>query len=137
MQSSREDQFHRDLVSDLTECSKPSDKAWQERYMKGVIPYRGVKVPQVRKIASALMGKHEVATWSEDSILGLTKRLLASDFAEEKLVGVLILASKTPKLQNWEKQLELIKEKFQSGQIADWATCDQVSIRCYFFPLFI
>ena len=127
MESSRAELFHQDLLSDLRKNSKPSDKAWQERYMKGIIIYLGVKVPQVRKIVSALMAQHELAAWSEDSILELFNRLLASDFAEEKLAGVLVLASKILKLQNWEEQLESIMTGFQSGQVADWATCDQVS----------
>ena len=119
-----------DLRSDLVKNGKASDKVWQERYMKGVIPFHGVKVPQVRILTKSLIVKHELKTWPEQSLHDLAKQLLAADFSEEKLAGVLVLSAKGLTLQDWEEQLRLIKTAFQAGQIADWATCDQVKIIC-------
>lgn len=115
-----------ELRSDLIKNSKDSDKAWQERYMKGVIAFHGVKVPQVRILTKTLIAKHELKKWPEKSLYDLAKQLLAADFSEEKLAGVLVLSTKSLTLQDWEEQLSFIKTAFQAGQIADWATCDQV-----------
>jgi hypothetical protein len=54
MEREREDQFVEELISSLLKASNSSDKVWQERYMKGVITYRGVKVPKVRNLVSML-----------------------------------------------------------------------------------
>jgi 3-methyladenine DNA glycosylase AlkD len=115
-----------ELRSELVKNGKASDKIWQERYMKGVIPFHGVKVPQVRTLTKSLIVKHELKKWSEISLHDLAKQLLEADFSEEKLAGILVLSTKGLTLQDWEEQLSFIKKAFRTGQIADWATCDQV-----------
>ena len=118
--------WHAELKSDLMKNAKSSDKIWSERYMKGILPFHGVKVPQVRILTSALIKKHELQSWTEESIYELAKQLLASEFSEEKLSGISVLTSKSLTFDDWEEQLRLVKSSFQSGQIQDWATCDQV-----------
>ena len=118
--------FIKELKSELTKTSKPANKVWQESYMKGVIPFHGVKVPQVRILAKSLTKEHNLKTWEEQSLYELVKQLLAAEFSEEKLCGILVLSSKDLDLQDWEEQLRFIKASFQTEQIADSATCDQV-----------
>ena len=120
--------WHAELKIDLTKNAKSSDKIWSERYMKGIIPFHGVKVPQVRILTSALIKKHELKSWNEKSIYDLVKQLLSSEFSEEKLSGISVLSSKSLTFNDWEEQLRLIKSSFKSGQIEDWATCDQVKM---------
>ncbi|MBE9033335.1 hypothetical protein IQ266_26735 [filamentous cyanobacterium LEGE 11480] len=38
----------KDLQTRLDRQCDPNTKAWFEAYLKGVIPYRGLKLPQVR-----------------------------------------------------------------------------------------
>ena len=118
--------WHAELKSELLKNCKSSNKIWSERYMKGILPFHGVKVPQVRLLTSALIKKHDLQTWTEQSIYDLAKQLLAADFSEEKLAGITVLSAKSLTFNDWEEQLRLVKSFFQSGQIEDWATCDQV-----------
>ncbi len=77
------------------------------------------------KLASSLF---QLTEWPEVDIYKLSFLLLKSEYSEEKLCGIVILSQKSLPLGDWNQQLKLILGAFQQGDIADWATCDCVTL---------
>jgi len=98
--------------------------AFWNRYMKGVLPYRGVAMGDIRRavhdwwrnegqcpdplpVALALLGQ----TYGEDKVAGI---LLLDEIAGEKVVA---------------GHLPALAKVFDCGHVADWSTCDWLCLK--------
>lgn len=76
----------------LEEKANPKTKAWWEKYLKQVIPFRGVKMADIRTALHTWLKDEQIAAdlpLAEQKELALS--LLRQEFAEDKLAGILLL----------------------------------------------
>jgi 3-methyladenine DNA glycosylase AlkD len=124
---------HSALIQDFQQrCDRaadPATKDWFEAYLKGVIPYRGLKLPQVKTIFKAWYPCVEALPLPEQVAMALA--LLAMDYAEDKLAGIVWLEERLgPRgAIGYQADLPRLARLFQSGAIADWSTCDWFCVR--------
>ena len=104
------------IAEALQARARPETKEWWERYMKGAIPFRGVKMAGIREVV------HELAIDSLDDALAQ----FAEPCSEDKLVGVLALAERImPRLSAGD--VPRLAEPF--AHIDDWSTCDWYCVK--------
>ena len=118
------------LIPELRNKSKESTKNNYERYMKGVIPFIGLKVPETREVYK----KWRESVWIPhvesltcDEAMSLALSFYWSLLAEVKLVGTMLLADGIK--CGWTGYIEALGSVFDSGLIYDWATCDTLCSR--------
>lgn len=111
------------LQSALAAHADPVKKAWWERYLRGAMPFRGVPMATIRR---------EVAAWAPtEGQFDAALALLAEPLAEDKLAGILLLAEHV--LPSGEPRgpdlLAALVPSFDAGWVADWNTCDWLSVK--------
>ena len=115
-----------ELRARLAEAGDPAVKEWWERYMKGVIPFRGVPLPQVRSIVYGWWRE-----WVEPEPLPAQKelafRLFDSDWSEDKLAGILAFERLAPRLE--PSDLRYFEQLFESGLLHDWGNTDWLCVK--------
>jgi 3-methyladenine DNA glycosylase AlkD len=101
--------------------SKANKKLKQgaEKYFKGVIPFYGLKSPQVQEITKKFYKKHKDMTLEET--LKLAKELFRSKYFEEKQVAIILLEQNKNKLE--KQHLPFFKKIFEEN-INNWGSCD-------------
>jgi 3-methyladenine DNA glycosylase AlkD len=116
------------LYRSLDELADPAVKRWSEQYLKGVIPYRGVKMGGVRDAVNRF-----ISTLPPDPSLirSIAFDLLEGQFAEDKLAGILILREHLIPLRvlDTERDLQRIEDLFTGEHIFDWSTCDWLCVK--------
>jgi 3-methyladenine DNA glycosylase AlkD len=119
-----------DLQGRLAERAKAATRGWWERYLKGAIRFRGVKMGDIRE---------EVLEWNSERLGAapvdlqweLAIALLKEPFAEDKLAGILYLEEvliPSGSFQ-WPMALRDIAALFDRGFISDWNTCDWLCVK--------
>ncbi len=107
-------------------------KIWWENYLKRVIPFRGVKMVDIRTALHAWFhGKNISTRLSQDAQKDLVFCLLREKYAEDKLAGILFLQEillPTNAIQ-WQVDLPRFACLFQENNIKDWNTCDWLSVK--------
>jgi 3-methyladenine DNA glycosylase AlkD len=118
-----------ELQTRLDQQADPATQQWFERYMKGVLPFRGLKLPLVRTIVQAWYPT--IAALPPTEIRELALALLDQPHGEDKLAGILILQEKLlPKHQlDYQTAFPQFIQAFTDGAIADWNTCDWFCVR--------
>ncbi len=120
------------LQSRLETRANPKTKAWWERYLKHAIPFRGVKMADIRAALHAWL-KEEVigGERSGDEQKELALSLLREEHAEDKLAGILFLQEVLlpENAINWRVDLPQFARLFQDGYIYDWNTCDWFCVK--------
>ena len=112
------------------ERAQPKTKAWWDRYLKGSIEFRGVKMADIRRSVHAWHSEIG-STWPATRLRELAIALLRCDLAEDKLAGILLIqeillpAGVVP----WRTELPRWARLFDDGSIADWNTCDWFCVR--------
>ncbi len=114
----------------LEQRAQPDTKEWWDRYLKGAIGFRGVKMAGIRQ---AVHTWHSEAgsTWPATRQRELALALIRRDMAEDKLAGILLIqeillpANAVP----WRTELKRWARLFDDGSIADWNTCDWFCVR--------
>lgn len=117
--------LHKSIVSVLKTRGNPEIAVAQEKYMKGVLSFYGIKAPEARILYRELK-----PLWENCDIeiqIALSWKLLESSFFEEKDLAVCILAKCLKKCSqnldiSWMHELE---SRFASI-VTGWATCDSL-----------
>ncbi|MBT3274128.1 MAG: DNA alkylation repair protein [Spirochaetales bacterium] len=104
-------------------------KLWWEKYMKGVIPFRGVGIPKNRELLIDWRNSNGIDKWSLEEQLELALAFIKEPIAEDKLAGILFiqnfLLSKLP----WEVLVEKYDDLYKNEFIFDWNICDWFCVR--------
>ena len=113
-----------DIVAELEARADERTRDWWSRYLKGALPFRGVKMAGIREVAR-LVAPDALA--SGDPV-GFALAQFEREFSEDKLVGVLLLA------EHLMDRLDAgvvprLAEPFERGWIADWSTCDWYCVK--------
>lgn len=117
------------LQARLAQHGDAQKKAWSENYIKHDTRFLGVSLPQVT---------HELKQWYRETSLAsqpplqqldLALYLLAQQYAEEKLAGVLLLQQHLCAKLKWQTLLAKFAPVWHKRLIYDWNICDQFCLR--------
>lgn len=107
-------------------------KDWWERYLKHVIPFRGVKMADTRRTLHEWLTAEEIAArLSLEAQVEVALELLRQEHAEDKLAGILMLqeALLPAGALDWRRDLPRFATLFENGYIFDWNTCDWFCVK--------
>lgn len=119
------------LQQQLQAAAEPATRQWWERYLKGAIPFRGVKMAVIRRLLHAWVATQGLAAREHEEQEMIALALLRQPYAEDKLAGILYLqeillpAGALP----WRPTLPRFTRLFDEGYIADWNTCDWFCVK--------
>jgi 3-methyladenine DNA glycosylase AlkD len=113
----------------LQEVASPAKKEWWEKYLRNVIPFRGVGIPEIRKQLAVWREVSGVAEWTTEDQLGIALRLFEEPLAEDKLAGILLLQEYLYDEFSWQDLLPKYEALYSKQQIFDWNTCDWFCVR--------
>lgn len=121
-----------DLQARLDKRANPKTKAWWESYLKHVIPFRGVKMADIRSALHAWVKAEKIA--SEPMLAAqkdLALRLFQEPYAEDKLAGILFLQEVLLPTQGIDCHTDLpwLARLFKDRHINDWNTCDWFCVK--------
>ena len=113
-----------DLITRLSAAGDPDRAEGQQRYMKSDLPFHGVRVPEVRRLAGAVIKDHPIAdpgAWQEE-VLGIWR----SATHREQRYGAIELAYARP-YRKWLRPacLAMVEEMIVTG--AWWDYVDQLA----------
>ncbi|MCK5135822.1 MAG: DNA alkylation repair protein [Bacteroidales bacterium] len=117
-------------IAEELECRRIIRKAdWWNRYMKGVIPFLGLGIPEIRKVLLELNQSEKMDQLALNQQVGLVNGLMKGSFAEEKLAAILyIQLFWLGKMKNMFL-VNLISDWFDDRYILDWNTADWLCVR--------
>lgn len=120
------------LQDRLAGQADPKTKAWWELYLKGVIPFRGVKMADIRRELHGWIQDDKIAERflpSEQKELAL--ELIRDTYTEDKLAGILYFQEVLIPAGwvEWPVDLPRFADLFEDGFIYDWNTCDWFCVR--------
>jgi 3-methyladenine DNA glycosylase AlkD len=120
------------LQTRLEARAEPETRAWWERYLKGVIPFRGLKMAAIRSELHGWIEQEAIAHRLEPGEqLRLALDLMRESHTEDKLAGILYLQEVLipASVIDCRRDLPAFASLFQQGHIADWNTCDWFCVR--------
>lgn len=120
------------LQQELDRRATLQTKAWWESYLRHAIPFRGVKMGDIRAaLHEWLASQGLTAQTAADELMELALALLRKTYAEDKLAGILLLQEVLLPAGTiaWRRDLPRLAALFQEGAIADWSTCDWFCVR--------
>jgi 3-methyladenine DNA glycosylase AlkD len=120
------------LQARLAEAATVKIKNWWERYLKGAIAFRGVKMADVRAAVHAWAEAEDLSDrLSPREQVDLSLGLLHLSYAEDKIAGILYLQEVLLPAGaiDWRTDLPRLAALFDQGQIADWNTCDWLCVK--------
>ena len=119
----------REHQSNLDGAAVEKTRLWWEKYMKRVIPFRGVGIPQNRELLEQWRREHSLDEWSLEEQLEIALGFFREKMAEDKLAGVLYLQNYLYDKLAWQDLLQRYEELYQAELIFDWNICDWFSVR--------
>jgi 3-methyladenine DNA glycosylase AlkD len=122
----------RELQSRIQGKAEPRTRAWWEAYLKHVIPFRGVKMADVRAVLHRWYADQELdsrLSLKEQKALALA--LFHQEHAEDKIAGILFLQEilLPAGAIEWREDLPRFADLFREGWIDDWNTCDWFCVK--------
>lgn len=124
---------HRELIrrhqSALETAASEKTKLWWEKYMKGVIPFRGVGIPKNRELLVAWRKGNGIDKWSPEDQLDLALAFFNEPIAEDKLAGILFVQNFLYDKLPWKVLLGRYEEIYTNELIFDWNICDWFCVR--------
>lgn len=121
--------FLRKLELFLNSRSNPRTKEWWEKYLKGVIPFFGIGIPELRDGVRALYAEEKLERWSEQDKLNLSHLLFQRKEAEYKLAAILLYQEFWLAVMEPVVILNSLEQIFDEGLIFDWNTNDWLCVR--------
>lgn len=114
------------LQAEATEATR----AWFDAYMKGVITFRGLKMPQVNAIVQRWLDL-QAPQLEGEALLTAALQLLREEKGEDKLAGILLLQQRgvPAGLLDPPEALDALGALFDEGCIQDWSTCDWLCVK--------
>ena len=126
-------QNHKELITSLQNLlddkATQKTKVWWENYMKGVIQFRGVGIPEIRALIAFWINKYSIDDFSMEEQLELTLALFREPVAEDKLAGILYLQYYLYNRLDWKILLRKYETLYLDDLIFDWNTCDWFCVR--------
>ncbi|NJK72859.1 MAG: DNA alkylation repair protein [Richelia sp. CSU_2_1] len=115
----------------LAEAGDRKTKEWWEAYLKHSLPFRGLKLPQVRAILHAWIKTENFTDRLPSKQLDTALSLIREPWGEDKLAGILIIQEVLLKHKSidWESDLPKFAELFDAGYIKEWNTCDWFCVK--------
>lgn len=113
----------------LQEQASPDKKEWWENYMKHVISFRGIGIPDIRETVKSWYKNEQISVLPLESRLETTMQLLKEPLAEDKLAGILILQLFLYEQIGFKTLIKHFEKLFDQKAIFDWNTCDWFCIR--------
>lgn len=119
------------LQRGLDARAEEATRRWWEDYMKGAIPFRGVKMADIRAELHAWVTAERIDDWPADEQRDLALRLIRQTYCEDKLAGVLYLQERLLPAGHlrWPADLPRFAALFTEGAIYEWNTCDWFCVR--------
>lgn len=124
-----QDELVSHLQALLDDIASLKTREWWEKYLRHVIRFRGVGIPDIRKQLARWREEYGIDAWHHEGQLDLALRLFESPIAEDKLAGILFLQDYLYDQFNWESLLEKYEDLFLQDLIFDWNTCDWFCVR--------
>ena len=122
-----------DRLNLLLDARASADRrTWWERYLKGVITFKGVRMSDIRAALHLWIEDEQIETrcsLAEQKALAL--ELFGEQVAELKLAGILYLQEVLLPRGALECMSDVARfaDLFESGHIADWNTCDWFCVK--------
>jgi 3-methyladenine DNA glycosylase AlkD len=116
-----------DVTKRLDAVADSATREWWERYLKGAVPFVGVKMAGVRRIAGSVMRDH-LASEPPERRIDLALECFALARCEEKLVGVLLLAEHLLDDLSLD-DVPRLAGPLEREQVTDWNTCDWYGVK--------
>jgi 3-methyladenine DNA glycosylase AlkD len=113
----------------LDQASSARTKRWWEQYLRHVIPFRGVGIPEIRTQLARWREATGVAAWPLERQLKLALQLFEPPVAEDKLAGILFLQNYLYDRLPWAMLIERYEQLYARNLIFDWSTCDWFGVR--------
>ncbi len=120
------------LQQRLESRANPKTKAWWESYLRQAIPFRGVKMADIRTALHAWLEDEAIQTeLPAENRKDLALSLIRETYAEDKLAGILLLQEVLLPAGaiDWQRDLPRFAALFQDGSIYEWNTCDWFCVR--------
>jgi 3-methyladenine DNA glycosylase AlkD len=116
----------RQLQASLDRASDARTKEWMESYLKHSLPFRGLKMPQIRTIVREWVAETGFLNLEASQQVEIALDLIREPHAEDKLAGTIVLQEFLIKRRQvrWDIDLPKFAELFDRGYIQDWNTCD-------------
>ncbi|HJK99222.1 MAG TPA: DNA alkylation repair protein [Polyangiaceae bacterium LLY-WYZ-14_1] len=113
----------------LADGADPKTKAWFEAYLKGAIPYRGLKTPEVARHLESWALAEGVWELDHDAQLAHAEALAKGAHAEDKFAAFLILQRLVRRRSPAEGILAFAEGLFRDELVPDWSTNDWLCVR--------
>jgi len=117
------------LLASLDQHANPKTRDWWEKYMKGVIPFRGVGIPEIKRLIAIWRKEQGIDLLPEPAQLEIALCLFEYPMAEDKLAGILFLQDYLYDRFDWNFLLDRYVTLYSRELIFDWNTCDWFCVR--------
>ena len=118
-----------DLQKRLDAVADAARKEWFEAYLKHVIGYRGVPMPEVVRTVSAWRKECGLNGLAKADQLDLAVSLIGCALAEDKFAGMVYIQKYLVRHVSADWILEAAEDLFARGAFCNWATSDGFSMR--------
>jgi 3-methyladenine DNA glycosylase AlkD len=105
------------LATRLDALATEKSRAFWERYLKGVVPFRGVPMASIRKAVHAWWHSEGPSALGVPAQKELALRLFAGGFCEDNLAELTL------------RDVDALGSLFDRELIADWNTCDWFCVK--------
>ena len=116
------------LQTSLEGISSQKKKEWWEKYMRYVIKFRGVGIPEIRKLQKDWYSNY-LTPLSYEEQAEVAMALFEEALAEDKLAGVLLFQNYLYDKVSLEYMMEQYETVFDKELIYDWNICDWFCVR--------
>lgn len=113
----------------LTEKASEKSRKWWERYMRDVISFRGVGIPQIRELVKEVERAYSLEQAPLEKRFELLEKLFAIPYSEEKLFAILYMQLFLVENVEAGRILGFIEQIFAKQYIYDWNCCDWLCVR--------
>lgn len=118
----------REIGDRLAAVADERTQSWWQRYLKGVIPFRGVPMSAIRSVVAEVWTTRPRELDGKHDGLELSLHLFSQRYAEDKLSAVLLLAEHLLHELTAE-DVPMLAEPFRRRYIGDWNTCDWYCVK--------
>lgn len=118
-----------DLQKRLDAVADAARKEWFEAYLKHVIGYRGVPMPEVVRTVSAWRKECGLDGLAKADQLEVAVSLIGCALAEDKFAGMVYIQKYLVRPVPADRILEAAEDLFARGAFCNWATSDGFSMR--------
>ncbi len=113
----------------LQEAASVKTRHWWEKYMKGVISFRGVGIPANRELLKQWRRINHIDRWPVNEQFELALTFFREPMAEDKLAGILYIQNYLYQKLPWETMLTRFEDIYRQKLIFDWNTSDWFCVR--------